>query len=90
MPNCTEMSIPIENVYCLGHFYYTDIFSYRTMLSHSAFSKGTVTMDKTDTMHAHNYYDKSIISRIQEMSLVIKVASHSCFDNSRYFSVHLK
>ena len=48
------MSIPIENVRCLGH--YTDIFfPYRRPLLHSAFSmsKGIVTMDTTCATHVH-------------------------------------
>ena len=52
MPNCTDMSIPIENVHCLGHFLLFSIlmfFPYRTLLLHSAFSmsKGTVATDTT-------------------------------------------
>ena len=59
--------------------YYADIFPYRTPLSHSAFSmyKSTVTTDTTDTTHVHNY-DKSIISCVQEISLIVKAALHSC------------
>ena len=35
MPTTLDNSIPIEYVYCLSHFLlYTDIFPYRTQLSH--------------------------------------------------------
>ena len=37
MPNILDNSIPIENVHCLIHFYYSDIFLYHIVqeLSHT-------------------------------------------------------
>ena len=62
------MSIPIENVHCLGHFLlYYDIFPY----CHSAFSmsKGIVTTDTADP--THNMHKIMINLYLQEISLVI-------------------
>ena len=72
IPNCTctDISISTENVYSPGHFL---LYCYLSV-SHTIITQCTVTTDSTNATHVHN----TVISYIQETSLVIKAALHSC------------
>ena len=77
MPNCTDMSISIEYVYCLGHFllYMLIFFPYHTplIITQCIFFYVQGYCDH-NAMHAHNMIKFSV----QEILLVIKETSRSC------------
>ena len=79
MPNCTDMSVPIEYVYCLGHFllYMLIVFFHIThtlIIAQFIFVYVQGHCDH-NAMHAHNIM---INFSVQEILLVIKEASRSC------------